>query len=503
MLKEIFFIVSIIALLHKNVESFKDPLTANGRSVMVHLFEWKWGDIAAECERFLGPKGFGGIQVSPPNEHALVNNPYRPWWQRYQPVSYKIISRSGNEAEFRDMVNRCNNAGVRIYVDAIINHMSAACCQSSGGTPFNTGQLSYAMYGRSDFNDGKCRTASGNIENYADVNQVRDCRLVGLPDLATGNEYVRQTLANFMNSLIDMGVAGFRIDAAKHMWPGDLQAIYGKLKNVREDIFGAGKRPFIYQEVIDLGGEPIKNTDYTGIGRVTEFRYGQKLSEVVNKENGQKMRWLQNFGVGWGFIADGDSVSFVDNHDNQRGHGGGGNIITFFESRKYKIANSFMLAWPYGFAQIMSSYLFDKNNDAQGPPGSNGETSNVVINSDGSCGGGWICEHRWRQIANMVKFRNIAGSEPVLNWWDNQNNQIAFSRGNKAFIAINNDAFAMDATLKTGLPSGTYCDVNSGDKVNGACTGRTVTVNGDGTARINIKFYEEDPIIAIHIESKL
>ena len=47
-------------------------------------------------------------------------------------------------------------------------------------------------------------------------------------------------------------------------------------------VFGSGRRPFIYQEVIDLGGEPIKNTDYTGLGRVTEFKYGQKLSEVKN-----------------------------------------------------------------------------------------------------------------------------------------------------------------------------------------------------------------------------
>jgi hypothetical protein len=44
--------------------------------------------------------------------------------------------------------------------------------------------------------------------------------------------------------------------------------------------------------------------------------------------------------------------------DNQRGHGGGGNIITFFESRKYKIANSFMLAWPYGFAQVCLIIIF-------------------------------------------------------------------------------------------------------------------------------------------------
>ena len=85
---------------------------------------------------------------------------------------------------------------------------------------------------------------------------------------------------------------------------------------VNFSVFGAGKRPFIYQEVIDLGGEPIRNTEYTGLGRVTEFKYGQKLCEVVNKENGQKMKWLSNFGAGWGFIADNDAVSFIDNHGN-------------------------------------------------------------------------------------------------------------------------------------------------------------------------------------------
>ncbi len=34
------------------------------RTVMVHLFNWKWTDIAAECERYLGPMGFCGVQVS-------------------------------------------------------------------------------------------------------------------------------------------------------------------------------------------------------------------------------------------------------------------------------------------------------------------------------------------------------------------------------------------------------------------------------------------------------
>lgn len=51
-----------------------------------------------------------------------------------------------------------------------------------------------------------------------------------------------------------------------------------------------------------------------------------------------------------------------------------------------------------------------------------------------TCGGGWVCEHRWRQIYNMVRFRNTAQFQPVQNWWDNGNNQIAFSRGNKGKV---------------------------------------------------------------------
>jgi alpha-amylase len=47
-----------------NINAQWDPNVVPGRSAIVHLFEWKFSDIADECERFLGPKGFGGVQVS-------------------------------------------------------------------------------------------------------------------------------------------------------------------------------------------------------------------------------------------------------------------------------------------------------------------------------------------------------------------------------------------------------------------------------------------------------
>ena len=222
-----------------NVIAYKDPLVEPGRTVMIHLFEWKWTDIASECERFLAPKGYAAVQISPPSEHALIDSPYRPWWQRYQPVSYKLVSRSGNEQQFRDMVSRCNSVGVRIYVDAVINHMTGSGVRGIGsaGSSFDANTKSFpdVPYDETNFNDRKCRTSSGSIENYNDIYQVRDCKLVGLVDLATGDEYVRNKIAQYLNTLIDIGVAGFRVDAAKHMWPGDLQSIYSKLKNVRSE----------------------------------------------------------------------------------------------------------------------------------------------------------------------------------------------------------------------------------------------------------------------------
>ncbi|XP_038166778.1 alpha-amylase 1-like [Arvicola amphibius] len=138
-----------------------------------------------------------------------------------------------------------------------------------------------------------------------------------------------------------------------------------------------------------------------------------------------------------------------------------------------------------------------------GPPNDNGATKEVTINADITCGNGWVCEHRWRQIRNMVAFRSVVNGQSFSNWWDNGSNQVAFGRGNKGFNVFNNDDWALSTTLQTGLPAGTYCDVISGDKIDGNSTGIKVYVSGDGNAQFFISNTAGDPFIAIHVESKL
>lgn len=47
-----------------SASAYKDPHWTEGKNSIVHLFEWKFQDVAHECERFLQQKGFGGVQVS-------------------------------------------------------------------------------------------------------------------------------------------------------------------------------------------------------------------------------------------------------------------------------------------------------------------------------------------------------------------------------------------------------------------------------------------------------
>jgi alpha-amylase len=96
-----------------------------------------------------------------------------------------------------------------------------------------------------------------------------------------------------------------------------------------------------------------------------------------------------------------------------------------------------------------------------GPPSdANGNTRNVVCaNSlETAVVGQWVCEHRDPYIRDMVGFRHVVAGTTTGHWWDNGANAIAFSRGDRGFVAINNETVSVTATVTTALASGTYCD---------------------------------------------
>jgi alpha-amylase len=159
-----------------------------------------------------------------------------------------------------------------------------------------------------------------------------------------------------------------------------------------------------------------------------------------------------------------------------------------------------MLAQPYGYPSILSSYAFTcPIGNSMGPPSDpGGLTKDVVCAPELSMAaiGQWVCEHRDPMIAAMVGFRRAVAGEAVTDWWDNGANAIAFSRGDRGFVAINNETTAVAIDLPTGLAPGTYCDLLAGGLAAGGCAGGTVTVGASGRITLSLAARSAVAIVA-------
>lgn len=440
-----------------------DAAAPGPKDVIAVMFSWTWNSIARECTDTLGPAGYGYVQTSPPQEHVLGSQ----WWTYYQPVSYKLESRLGTEAEFKNMIATCNAAGVEVIVDAVINHMSG---DSDGGTGWAGSSYEHyeypGIYGDNDFHD--CRK---DISNYQDRWDVQNCNLVNLSDLDTGSSYVQQTIADYLNHLVDLGAAGFRIDAVKHIAAEDMRGIMSRVKN-KDDLY-------IVQEVI-RANEPIQPEEYLGIGDIHEFAYARKLKEAFG---GGTIDWLiegKGIGESWdGFLDDDDAGVFVDNHDTERN----GETLSYKDGDIYDLAQVFTLAWNYGSPSIQSGFEFT-DFDAGPPQTASGEVIDPTCDSDSV----WTCEHAKNEITNMVGFRTETYGTDVTDKWTNGSNAIAFSRGDKGTVAINVGDKDLTHTFTTSLPDGTYYNVITATNDGGSWTGDTVTVSdGSFTATVPAK----------------
>jgi len=429
--------------------------------VIIQMFEWNWNSIANECTEFIGPAGYSYVQVSTAQETIQGDQ----WWTSYQAVSYKIQGKRGSRDEFRNMVSKCNDAGVQVIVDTVLNHMAGI----SGGTG-NAGsgfsQYTYNnLYSTNDFH--YCGTQGNAILNWGDRWQIQTCQLSNLADLKTESDYVRGQLANHANDLLSLGVSGFRLDAAKHIPVADIQNVFSRLSR---------QPSFVTSEVVG-DGAPIAASEYAGIGQVSITRSFEVLRDAF--ANGKGLNSLQNY-EGNNNVPSGSATVFVTTHDSERG-GTGGSLNYNSPNNAYTLANIFLLAYPYGTPTVLSSYSFS-NGDQGAPNGGYGTCSGAGGSN------GFLCQHRWTPIAQMVKFRNAVGNAGLQNWQSGSDNQIAFDRGNAGFVAINYSGNTWESSLTTALPDGTYCDAISGGKNGNGCAGAQIRVSG-GRASVSVPAY--------------
>lgn len=112
------------------------------------------------------------------------------------------------------------------------------------------------------------------LNSWTDPFQLNYGWLEGLADLDTESDYVRERIAAYLTDLISIGFSGFRMDAAKHIQPSSLAAIFAKVKAN----LGGGDYPedfIMYLEVL-IGGE--KDLLFCDEG---DYSYGQAFAKLM------------------------------------------------------------------------------------------------------------------------------------------------------------------------------------------------------------------------------
>lgn len=453
----------------------------DGESIL-NMFMWTWDSVAEECASFLPGSGYTHVQVSPPQDHISGSDAAEDdaWYIHYQPTSYDLESRLGTPGEFADMVSTCNDNGIDVVVDAVINHMAAGDTDtrtSWAGHDYQQFDYPAVPYGENDFNstgDDYC-----DIEDYTDRWEVQNCHLLGLNDLATGSSYSQDMIVDYLNELTGLGVNGFRVDASKHMPAEDLETILGQVNG----------DPYIVHEVIyhTDSGEPIHFDEYFDSGVVHMFDYADWMDNHFAGDS--PASYLLDLDADWGLAPSDLAGTFISNHDTVRGDDAARYLNYYDDHAEYLLANVYMMAYPYGVPAQLTDYAFS-DFDTPPPLDSDGRISDVQCDSDP-----WTCQHRQPEFTEMAQFRAATTGESVTDEWHNDADAFAFGRGDAGYVVINAETSGIDETFSTSLPAGEYCDVLSA----GDCDGDTYTVNDDGEFTATV---DAQSALALHLDAQ-
>ena len=357
------------------------------------------------------------------------------------------------------MITTCKASGVGIIADAVINHTTGFSNKDTlgvGGSKYDAANQSFpdAGYTKDDFHK-----STEDINTYRKAEIVWTHRLVGLLDLDTSNPHVQKTLGEYFAHMLELGVAGFRVDAAKHMSPQDVKGIKAAAADA------AGTTPdkiWWMQETIGFPEQDprIQPDQYLQTGEVNEFEYSYRLRNYFYGSI-ENLKHITDK-----LIPSKKAAIFVTNWDTERDNAS--RVLTYKDGKKYELANAFMLAYPYGTPNVFSGYEFTKRDE-----GAPGATQTSIPDVNCAKDSKWQCTQRLTSIRGMIGFYNAVKGTKVTNWQDDDDNNVAFSRGNKGFLAINNTEKPQKVSYKTDLPDGEYCNVYESKD----CT-KTVSVSG-------------------------
>lgn len=356
------------APIEEDPDGYVDVLPENNQGNILQAFCWTFSDIKDNLSG-IANSGFKAVQTSP-IQQPKSGGP--SWMSFYQPVSFAIATNSplGTKQELKELCDEAEKYGIAIICDIVFNHMAniADGVLEEDGTPVVSAEVGkyepYIYEHRNDetnptFHHNKSAQGCGAITQYYAYGD--------LPDLNTANPYVQERSLSLLKECIDVGVDGFRFDAAKHIetpndssyasdfWPN----VLGVAKTYYHE--KTGKDLLAYGEVLNDVGDGRTLADYTQYMKVTDNGYISDIASASVKGDATKAAAAQ-----YSKKTDASNlITWVESHDTYVE--ASNHISNKKAARQYAIissrkgSNAMFLARPNNTAEVgvIADYFFE------------------------------------------------------------------------------------------------------------------------------------------------
>ena len=168
-----------------------------------------------------------------------------PSYHKYDVTDYyEIDPKFGTMEDLKDLIKLCHERDVQIILDLVINHTAKdnewfenfVYAQQMG----MTGNEYYNFYTWSEDRTGNATWYNiGGTDKYYEGNFSSE-----MPELNFDNPVVRQAMVDVAKFYLDLGVDGFRFDAAKYVYYGELEPnvqfwdwYMAELRSIKPDIY--------------------------------------------------------------------------------------------------------------------------------------------------------------------------------------------------------------------------------------------------------------------------
>ena len=280
-------------------DSYVDALPEKAEDgLTLHAFNWSYAQIRENLPA-IAYAGFKNVLVMPVQQPKSGGS---AWWAFYQPLSFSIGDASplGSKEELAALCSEAEQYGVCILADIVANHM--ATTDDEGKEPDGTPSVCPAVQeyepklylNRNEDTDGTGVTFHHNRGASGSGTDTQYYAYGNLPDLDTSNPYVQQRELALLKECIDVGIDGFRFDAAKHIetasdpdYPSDFwENTLEEAKRYYEQ--KTGRQLYVYGEILSSPtARSLEN--YTRYMRVTDDGFAAQFKSAFASKDPAKI----------------------------------------------------------------------------------------------------------------------------------------------------------------------------------------------------------------------